>query len=243
MQKLIRLSDEGKLQICIDMTVLASDETSLRVGWANQTQHFGELLLKDDTQVPAAASTSTRSTSTQASVTKLMQAELVKCIGFKWADSECFELVSCQLPVKLYAGDHMTSANTYRIWGDITADQLLGPSLKSRARFHVDVSCTDRGANCGKTNRICGHMNPSRLRLCDLGCALHNGHLACKACLRPLRKLWSGTLVFTLSKQQPVQRKHFAMPFGRPCGEERGYGWVYEFQNNQFLCFGCHVCS
>ena len=129
-----------------------------------------------------------------------MQAELVKCIGFKWADSECFEIVSCQLPVKLYAGDHMTSANMYRIWEDITADQLLGPSLKSRARFHVDMSCTDRGANCGKTNRICRHMNPSRLRLCDLGCALHNGHLACKACLRPLRKLWSGSLAFTLSQ-------------------------------------------
>ena len=131
-------------------------------------------------------------------MTKLVQAELVKAIGVRWTGSNDYEVLICELPTKIYAGDHMTASNIYRIWTDITDDAMLASSLHSRAKYHVDLNCTDRGANCGKANRVFRFNNAGRIRFCDTGCALHNAHLATKCCIRPFRSIWSGCISFSL---------------------------------------------
>ena len=199
LQHVIQSHDDGKLEIIVDLTCVASDETALEVGWESKFEIIGSMLLDQ----PAATQSSTQTKAAKVrrrdcSMTKLVQAELVKAIGVRWTGSNDYEVLICELPTKVYAGDHMTASNIYRIWTDITDDAMLASSLHSRAKYHVDLNCTDRGANCGKANRVFRFNNAGRIRFCDTGCALHNAHLATKCCIRPFRSIWSGCISFSL---------------------------------------------
>ena len=196
LQHVIQSHDDGKLEIIVDLTCVASDETALEVGWESKFEIIGSMLLDQvsGTQSSRAATARRR----DRSMTKLVQAELVKAIGVRWAGSSDYEVLICELPTKNYAGDSMTASNIFRIWTDITDDAMLASSLHSRAKYHVDLNCTDRGANCGKANRVFRFNNAGRIRFCDTGCALHNGHLATKCCIRPFRSIWSRCISFSL---------------------------------------------
>ena len=210
--KLVKLHDDKKLEICVDFTVLSSDETTLEMGFKGRKILVHDQLLGTELQVSSQVShvISANRSQREVAMTKLLQAELIRAVAIRWLTTEAddddgeadanFEILVCELPVRLFAADHMTGCTLFRCWMDI----LEGPhefhqvSLHSRAKYGVSVGCSDRGSNNGKANRIYRMLRPGHVRLDNLGCAIHNNHLAAKAGLRPFRQITSGLTSFGL---------------------------------------------
>ena len=182
---LCNLHDTGVLDIVVDMTMIASDETTLSLSMWEKTEDATDLALLGDSGFKCGGWRRRK----RSQMSKILETEVISTIGVRWKGSNKFEIISVEFPCKLVVADSMTGSTLYRAWQSITDSLKLGSPLQERANVRLHVSCSDRGSANGKANRIGRYLLPGALRFSDAGCVMHNLHIATRHTIKPFRQV------------------------------------------------------
>ena len=189
--------DSGNLTLKVEVQSLSTDETTMEVGQRIFKDLMGSLI------APAPEPSRKRRrrdwSQTENVAMKILQSELIVGLGWEWRDGR-FGSIFTELPTKLQHADSYTGPNLYRSWAE-TLKLPFEDQRRDQIPIRAEMNGSDRGRNNGRGNRCARHVEPSKPRLDDLGCGVHNTHLGVKKQFNIFRPLTSGSIAFSLMQK------------------------------------------